>query len=184
MAFHPSGAHAGGLAAVVHASMIALLTLMAWGFLQFALARGVSGPWMSAGVLAYAVGVLGHVVAATINGFVVPALANPAAPISHDIFRFAWQANQAFAQLGMFAGSVAYLLWAIDLLRDRSTRLLGAAGAAIGVAVPLLLLSKIVRLDVHGALLLYGLQALWAVMVGVAMIGSRIHDSGKDANSY
>ena len=60
--------------------------------------------------------------------------------------------------------------------------MLGAAGAAIGISVPLLLLSGMVRLDVHGALLLYGLQALWAVMVGVTMIGGRSYLGGMDAN--
>ena len=183
MAFHPSDAHAGGLAAAVHSSMIILLSLMGWGFLQFSLARGLGSGWVSAGLLAYAVSIFGHLVAGTINGFVVPALANPEAPIIHDIFRFAWQANQAFAKLGMIAGSVAYLLWSADLLRDGSGRLLGGAGAAIGIAVPVLLLSGLVRLDVHGALLLYGLQALWAMMVGVAMIHRRIHPSANSATA-
>ena len=183
MAFHPSDAHAGGLANLVHASMIVLLTTMGWGFLQFSRARGAWNGWVSAGLAAYAVSVFGHLVAGTINGFVVPALINPEAPVSHDIFRFAWHANQAFAKLGMIAGSVAYLLWSIDLLRDRAGRLLGIAGVGIGIAVPLLLLTGFVRLDVHGALLLYGLQALWAVMAGVEMIRGRIQPSGYSATS-
>ena len=183
MAFHPSDAHAGGLANLVHASMIVLLTTMGWGFLQFARARGAWNGWVSAGLAAYAVSVFGHLVAGTINGFVVPALVNPDAPVSHDIFRFAWQANRAFAQLGMIAGSIAYLLWSIDLLRDTAGRLLGIAGAGVGIGVPLLLLAGIVRLDVHGALLLYGLQAVWAVMAGAAMIRGRIHPSGYSATS-
>ena len=183
MALHPSSAHAVGLGAVVHASMILLLALMGWGFLQFARARGVWSGWVSAGLVAYAVGVFGHIVAGTINGFVVPAMAGPAAPVSHDIFRFAWHANQAFAKLGMIAGSAAYLLWSIDLLRKGPGRLLGSAGAVIGISVPLLLFSGVVRLDVHGALLLYGLQALWAAMVGTAMARGQIQPSGNAATS-
>ena len=183
MAFHPSDVHARGVGAAVHASMIVLLALMGWGFLQFALARGITGAWVSAGLVAYAVSMFAHIEAGTINGFVVPALIEPA--VSHDIFRFSWQANQAFAKLGMIAGSIAYVFWSIDLWHGsaRSERLLGASGAVIGIAVPALLLSGLVRLDVHGALLLYGLQALWAVMVGVAMIRGLIQSSGKEATS-
>ena len=182
MAFHPSDAHAGGLANLVHASMIVLLSTMGWGFLQFSRARGAWNGWVSAGLAAYAVSVFGHLVAGTINGFVVPALVNPEAPVSHDIFRFAWQANQAFAKLGMVTGSAAYLLWSIDLWRGPGAdRVTAGAGIAIGIAVQLLLLTRTVQLDVHGALLLYGLQALWAVMAGVAMIRGRIQPSGYSA---
>ena len=184
MAFHPSDAHAGGLAAAVHSSMIILLSLMGWGFLQFSLARGLGSGWVSAGLLAYAVSIFGHLVAGTINGFVVPALVNPA-PVGHDIFRFAWQANQAFAKLGMIAGSAAYVLWSVDLWRapENPRPALAAAGAAIGIAVPALMLSGIVRLDVHGALLLYGLQALWAVMIGAAMVRGHIHRNAYSATT-
>lgn len=182
MAFHPSGAHAGGLAAAVHASMITLLSVMAWGFLQFSLARGISGGLVSAGLAAYALSVLGHVVAGTINGFVVPALANSATPLVHDVFRFAWQANQAFAKLGIIAGSAAYLLWSADLWRG-GERALAAAGAAIASGIIVMLLTGAIRLDVHGALLLYGLQALWAVMVGLAMARGGIQPSRKSATA-
>ena len=183
MAFHPSDAHAAGTAAVVHSSMIVLLLAMGWGFVQFAASRGVWGGWVSAGLVAYAASVFAHVLAGTINGFVVPALLDPAAPVSHDIFRFAWQLNQALAKFGMIAASAAYLLWAVDLWRRDGDSLLAATGSAIGVAVPVLLLSGLVKLDVHGALLLYGLHALWAIMVGVAMARGRVQSSATAATS-
>jgi len=183
MGFHPSDAHTPGTGAAVHSSMIFLLTLMGWGFLQFATVRGLSSGWISAGLIAYALSLFGHIEAGTINGFVVPALVNPAAPVGHDIFRFAWHANQAFAKLGMISGSAAYLLWSVDLWQPPAQRLLALAGTAVGIGVPLLLLSGAVRLDVHGALLLYGLQALWAVMVGVALIGGKIQGSGGAATA-
>src|SRR5215207_3767478 len=88
MFHHPSSRHSGGLGGIVHGAMIGLLMLLAWGFLHFALRRGAWRPLMLGGLLAYAVSLFAHIGAATINGFVVPVLANPAAPpVSHDIFR-------------------------------------------------------------------------------------------------
>lgn len=176
MALHPSDAHAAGLAVGVHATMIGLLLTMGWGFLQFAAIRGAWRPWVSAGLVAYAGSILAHVLAGTINGFAVPALINPEAPVSHDIFRFAWFLNQALAKVGMMAASAAYILWSVDLLRagERRQLMLGASGLVVGLAVPALLVSAVATLNVHGALLLYGLQALWAMVVGAAMFRGRI----------
>ena len=181
--FHPSDAHATGTAVAVHSSMIILLLAMAWGFVQFAASRGAWDGWVSAGLVAYAASIVAHVLAGTINGFAVPALLNPAAPVGHDIFRFAWQLNQALAKFGMIAASAAYFLWSVDLWRRGGDSLLAATGSAIGVAVPVLLLSGLVKLDVHGALLLYGLHALWAIMVGVAMARGRVQSSATAATS-
>ena len=79
MAHHPSGAHPGALGGIVHGAMIALSLLLAWGFAHFAIGRGASRPLIVGGLLAYAVSLFGNIGAATINGFVVPALADPAA---------------------------------------------------------------------------------------------------------
>ncbi len=85
MAHHPSGPHSGLLGGIVHGAMIALLLLMTWGFLQFALVRGIRRPLVNGGLLAYGVSLFGHIGAATIKGFVVPALAARGhGAVSHD----------------------------------------------------------------------------------------------------
>jgi hypothetical protein len=183
MANHPSDAHAAGVGAVVHGSMILLLLVMAYGFFQFAILRGISRGLVSAGLIAFAVSVFGHIVAATINGFVVPLLVDPAAPVSHDILRFAWYANQAFAKLAIVSGGAAYVLWGIDLVRAGSSidRWLGGLGAAIGAVLIVGIMGALVPLNVGGALLLYGLQGLWAALVGVQMARGRLYRSGNAA---
>jgi len=185
MAHHPEGTHgAESLNAIVHGGMMILLSVMAWGFLQFAIARGPSRGWISAGGVAFAVSLLGHIGAATINGFAVPALA-AGPPVSHDVFRFAWHLNQALAKLGVVAGAVAYLLWSADLLLRgaRTQKIVGAAGALIGGAILVLMFGALVRLNVAGAMTVYTLQAVWAVIVGVMLALGQLDDNGNAATS-
>ena len=172
MGHHPSTPHGGALAGTVHGLMIALLLVLGWGFVIFAKARGISRPLIVPGLIAYAVSVFAHVGAATINGFVVPALAGSQIPlVNHDVFRLAWESNQALARLGVYLTGVAYLLWSIDLLRDRifAVRSLGVLGLVAGGAPLALLGLGLLRMDVAGAFLIYVLHVAWAAMVG-AMI--------------
>jgi hypothetical protein len=186
MAHHPSGAHGGPLGGIVHGAMIVLLCLLAWGFLVFATGRGGSRPLILAGLLAYAISLFAHIGAATINGFVVPALANPEAPpVSHDLFRFAWYSNQALAKLGVFMTGAAYVAWSIDLLRDsgRGPRAAAIAGLAAGLLPAALLAAGVLRMDVAGAMLIYAAHAAWAALIGVMMWRGMPQSSAKSATS-
>ena len=96
MAHHPTSAHGGALGAIVHGVMIVLLAVTAFGFAHFAIRRGLGRPAMLAGLVAYGLCGFGHVGAATIGGFVVPALAARGDDsVGHDIFLLAWESNQA-----------------------------------------------------------------------------------------
>lgn len=175
MAHHPSGAHAGALGGIVHGAMMIVLTALAFGFVAFALSRGIGRAAMLAGLLAFAVSLFAHFGAATINGFVVPALAarGPGA-VGHDVFLLCWEANQALAGLGAFATGAAYSLWSLDLLagRGRADRLLGAAGIAAGLLPAVLLAAGGIAMDVAGAFLVYAAHAAWALLVGVRMLSA------------
>lgn len=169
MAAHPTSAHAAGLAAFVHAAMIVLLSLAGYGFLHFAIRMGLR-PSILAGLVAYAVSIFGHIGAATVNGFVVPALAQRGG-VSQDVFLFAWELNQALAGLGVSAAGLAFMLWSVPLVRGRTAdmKALGVAGLISGFVQTAGIVMGSVSLDVHGALLLYGLHALWAAPVGVQL---------------
>ena len=174
MAHHPTGAHgAGGLAGLVHGAMIVLLALQAFGFAHFAIRRGIGAPAMLAGLIAYGASLFAHVGAATINGFIVPAIAarGPGA-VSHDVFLFAWEANQALAKLGVYATGTAFILWGLHLLRTGGAwpRSLGLAGLAAGAAPAVLLAVGAIRMDVAGAFLAYAIHAAWAALVGLWLI--------------
>lgn len=170
MGHHPSGAHGGsGLAGVVHASMIALLGLLAFGFGHLARRRGLDRPAVLAGLVTYGIALFGHVGAATINGFAVPALAARGIT-THDLFLFAWEMNQALAALGVYATAVAYLFWSADFISDSRTRLLGALGLAAAIVPAALLASGAIRLDVTGAFISYAVQVGWAALVGLHLL--------------
>jgi hypothetical protein len=174
MAHHPSSAHGGPLGGIVHGAMIVLLALQVYGFVHFARRRGLARPAILAGLVAYGISLFGHVAAATINGFVVPAIAaRGSGAVSHDIFLFAWEANQAFAALGVYATGSAFILWSIDLLRRDAgwSRLIALAGIVAGVVPAALLASGAIRLNVGGAFIVYAIHAAWAALVGVMLIG-------------
>jgi hypothetical protein len=165
---HPSGPHGGGVVPVVHGGMMIALASMAFGFVCFVLDRGARTA-VILGLIAYATSFGAHIAAATINGFAVAAMANwPNGAPGHDVFLFAWVLNQALAGLGIFATGIAYCCWAFDLRRDRP--IVAAAGALAGIIPAALLASGVIRLDVHGALLAYGLHGLWALLLGATMI--------------
>jgi hypothetical protein len=166
MANHPSGGH-GDAVPIVHGGMMLALGAMLFGFVAFALGRGARTAVVF-GLVAYSASFATHLAAATINGFAVPAMAGwPDGAPGHDVFLMAWLLNQSLAGLGVFATGLAYLCWAIDLRRHHM--LLAGAGALAGIIPAALLAVGIIRLDVHGALLAYGLFGLWALMVGVTM---------------
>lgn len=169
---HPTRAHAGAAGGIVHGGMMVALAALLFGFLAFARVRGPSTTVL-AGLIAYAIGAGAHVIAATINGFAVPAMANwPRGAPGHDVFLLAWQLNQGLAGVGIVATGIAYVSWAIALRRDHL--LLAAAGALAGAVPAGLLLAGIIQLDVHGALFAYGLHGLWALALGVTMWRGRL----------
>ena len=173
MAHHPVGAHGGGLAGLVHGAMIILLGLQAFGFAHLVVRRGLDRPAMLAGLTAYYISLVAHVGAATINGFVVPALiARGEGAVLHDIFLFAWESNQALAKLGVYATGLAFLLWSTDFLRRSGLwqRAIGLAGLSAGAIPAGLLAAGAIRMDVSGAFLVYALHAAWAVLVGLALL--------------
>ena len=168
MAHHPTSAHSGSLNGIVHGAMILVIAITAFGFAYFSVRRGLGRPAVLAGLVAYALASFGHVGAATINGFVVPAVAAHGV-VQRDIFLFAWEANQALARLGVYANAAAFLLWSLDFLRrpGLEPRLIGALGLAAGGVPAFLLAAGLIRMDVPGALTAFAAFAAWAAIVGV-----------------
>lgn len=180
MGHHPHG-HGGGqdglsLANIVHAAMIVFLSIEVWALAIFSLAAGHSALRL-AGLVAYAISAVGHVMAATINGFIVPSLAGAVdTTASHDLFILLWNANQAFATLGVHASGLAFILWGTSLLKTSAglARIAGLAGIVAGLLPSGLLLAGIISLDVSGAFIIYTAHSAWLVLLGVMMWQKRI----------
>lgn len=165
MTHHPTSGHSA-LNGPVHGAMIGLVGVMAYGFAQFARSRGLDRPAVLAGLVAYAIASVAHIVAASINGFVVPAMGHDG--IGHELAHFGWAMNQAFAYLGVVATGVAYLLWSSDFLRrpGLEARIIGVLGLAAGAVPVALLVVGALRMNVAGALIVYAADVGWAALVG------------------
>lgn len=177
MAHHPTSAHAGAMAGIVHGTMIVLLLCMTFGFSYFVRRRGLDRPAILAGLIAYGVGVIANIGAAMLNGFVVPALAARDS-VSRDVFLFAWETNQALAALGIYASGAAFVLWSFDFIGRRRTeaRAIGAAGVLAGLVPASLLAGGWVTMSVTGAFALYGAHAAWAALVGLHVFRGGLDD--------
>ena len=172
MAHHPTRLDEAQLSVAVHGALLAMLWAMAFGFLHFARRRGLDRPWVLGGLVAYLFGVLANVGAATINGFVTPALAAHGAAIGRDIYTLAWETNQALDAVGVYCTGAAFILWSLDLLLERRVfaRLVGLGGIGAGAVTTALLAAGAVRMNVSGALLLYTIEVAWAALLGAYIL--------------
>jgi hypothetical protein len=130
-----------------------------------------------AGTVAYGFSLVANFGAATINGFVVPALAarGPEA-VGHDTFLLAWYANQALARLAVYATGAAYVLWSIDFLRRAglANRVIGAVGVVAGAVPAATLLSGQAAMELRVAFPVYSAHAVWAILVAIQMVRRKI----------
>lgn len=175
MAHHPSGAHGGTLVYMVHGAMIVLLSSLFFGFCYYSMRRGLGRLLILAALVAYGLNYFAHIIAGTVNGFIVPALAERGEAIPHALFVFAWESNQAFARLGTAATAVAFVLWGLDLLRQENnfSRLIGGFGIVAGV-LPLVLLLNDTTMDVRTALIIYSLHSGFVALVALRLIQRKV----------
>lgn len=173
MGHHPSNFAQGALVNIVHGAMLVVVVLTLSGFAYFASGRGLNRFGVLAGLVIYAAGAVANILAATINGFAVVDVARRGA--SDDVFAFAWALNQAFAYGAVYATSVAFALWGVDLVaRERGwARWLGVAGLVAGIVPAAMLAGMAVRMDVAGAFTIYALQSTFAALVGIYLLRGR-----------
>lgn len=166
MAHHPTGGGDLALANGVHGALMALILINIVGFVRFGSGEGLERLSISAGLVAYAAGMFGNLLAATINGFAAPALMARGA--SKDVLGFAWELNQALAYEAVYAISAAYVLWGLGLVRRRASAV-GVAGIAAGAAPAALLAAGALDMHVAGAMIIYAAQSAFAFIIGIRM---------------
>jgi hypothetical protein len=186
-AFHPAGhqmlaskeafAHVAAIGIAVHALALASTGVSAFGLVGLSRRLGIARLDVVGALVAFAMAVMGVIVAASASGFIAPVLGKmmfaadeTARPVVRYLFIYNGAINQAFAKFHTVASSVAILLWSAAMLRTQFSRLLGAVGCVIGLATLFVILTGRLPLNVHGFGVIVLTQGVWLAWAGVLLI--------------
>src|SRR5688572_4380376 len=173
---------------IVHGVLLALVAVITWGLVVFALRRGVGRSLVTLGLVAWVIGVTAMTAAGIFNGFVVVDVARRAlaAPQNSETMFAAFQtvssAVRVVEVLGAVGMSAAMFFWSADLFfssadlvrASNGARPLGGLGLAAGAVLVTALLTGVARLDVTGMMLVSAVWCAWLVGVGTLMILRRV----------
>jgi hypothetical protein len=184
MVFHPHGkitpAEVDSMVRMlvgVHSLALAsipVIFLGAWG-----MSRWLAAPdrlsW--AALVLFTAGSIAVMNAAVLDGMMASylirqiALASAESRDTWQIFmKYNFQMNQSYARVYAVASSLAVVLWSVAILRKSAMgRGIGIYGCAVGAVTALGILSGLLRPDWHGFGMLILGQAIWFVIVGMAM---------------
>lgn len=165
MSQHPTGEDSAVMISGVHGALLLVLLVQAAALLAVLGAEGLRR--LSASIF-YGAGLFATLGAGALNGFVFPVMrAYPEGEIEHEIFDLIWAINQVLAELGVIGIGIAYGLWSIGLWKG-GRKFIAASGIVAGLVPGVLLASNHLGMDLHGALIAYGVQLLWVIVLGLA----------------
>jgi len=178
MFFHPTGIpQSGSIPDLVHGGMIAFIALLFASMAYVSIRGGLTHPLLLFGLISYGISSIANIGAAMINGFVVPALVRQSTgAIDPDVFALSWEANQALANLAVYATGIAYIFWATNMITKSGAdrKVVALFGFLAGVLPIYLLVFGVVQMDMTGATLIYGLHMSWILFVGIQLQRGRL----------
>lgn len=166
------------LSAIVHGVLITLSLLIAYGFVDFSLRRGLRRPLIQAGGIAYGCGVLVMMGAGLVSGFIITGVASLIPhttavdlQINLQILLLCRALNQSCANFAVIAMSAGIVCWSVDLCRNSgSLRAVGLFGCLVGLVPALALMYDEIHLDVQGMTEVVVAQAAWNIAVALLII--------------
>jgi len=189
MAIHPT---AGGpmtaaqvdrlavVSGVAHGLAIASVMVLFLGACGIARRIAAADRTAFAGIVVFGFACVAVFVAATVSGFILPAIMKHMARDASNmntwqiVIDSIFQINQAFARIYSVGASVAVILWSASILRN------GGLGRGIGIygcIVSALIIVGVgvghLRLNVHGMAAVWFRQAIWFVIAGVQLCSAR-----------
>lgn len=197
-AFHPTGhqmmasaetfARVATIGMAVHALALASTGVSAFGLVGLSRRLGIARLDVVAALVAFAMAVMGVIVAASASGFIAPVLGKmmfaadeAARPLVRHLFMYNGAINQAFAKVHTVASSAAILLWSVAMLRTRFSRALGAVGCVIGILIVAAIFTGRLRLNVHGFGLVVLAQSVWMAWAGVMLLLAKARSAAPSA---
>ena len=166
----------------IHGVLIALYLGIATGFVGLTRRLGFERPAATAGLVFYVAGTLAMTGAAVINGFALGIFAGRYAAVPPDhiagigsAINMAGSIAAVWAGIGAAATSAAILAWSSLLVGRRGgLRVIGGGGILLGLATIVMFVTGTLILNLHGFLLLVVSQAVWTIVVGLALARQQI----------
>lgn len=182
MGLHPTGgsveqmAQVARIARIAHSLAIASIPLLLLGGLGLTARLKADQILAPAGFVVFAIGCLGGILAAVVNGLVGPTYAAWVVGHANDraadaaILHYGHALGAAFAMIYMIATAVATMLWSAAILRSRAlASWAGSLGILLGAAALVAVLGGFLGLSVHQfTVFVLGLSA-WTIAVGALM---------------
>jgi hypothetical protein len=167
---------------IVHGTLIGAMGVLVAGFLGLSQRLCMQNLAVCAAFIAYTLGAVAMMGAATLNGFVVSGLAARYADATGDalehlrpLLALTHAIADTAARIGVGHWCIAVLLWSLVLLRrGGATRGVGLLGVLVGAAPFLLLVTGHLRMHVHGFGVFVLVQCIWNSAAAVLLIRGRI----------
>jgi hypothetical protein len=166
--------------AVAHSLAVLGTWLLLVGQVGFSRMLGLQRTVVIAALVASVLPAAGIVVAAALDGFVIPKIAeqwmaadDTARAGLHQLIKFCVLVASSLTRIYVLLGAVAILLWSWVVYRDHLSFGLPWVGGAVGLAGFATLFGGPAYVNVHELLALVAGQSVWMVWAGVLMIRSR-----------
>lgn len=201
MIFHPEATQSTAMGAIaeiaghatgarwVHGLMMVFIVLNYFAIWEYADLLRRRGASPNLGLVFYLFGAMAFLLAATISGFMMTALAERYSELSiaaQDSFlhigRALGAANQAFAKSATVAYGVTAFAWGVVLVRYRGfARVVGGVGVVVGATTTLGILLGM-RLDVLGMTAVTVMLAAWYVSIAIDLLKASREDHQYEAS--
>jgi hypothetical protein len=168
--------------AFVHGTVIAFMIVLLYGLTVYSLRRGLRRELVVGALVVYAAGAGVMVLAALIDGFLIPAIARTYAGAPPEVLRngasilaACGAAIQVLAKFGVVALSAAIALWSADLVRDggrlRIAAIIGFAAALVSLGVLFVEGRFIVPLTLS---IIVIAQGIWYLAIAALLVQERV----------
>jgi hypothetical protein len=151
--------------------------LALWGFVGLSRRLGWDRPEVLGALAAFALVTIGMIMAATLDGFVIPQIVRgwfemdeATRAEARQFMRFCVQVASALTRVYMFGAALAIALWSWAAWRTGLSRALGWIGAAVALVGVAAAIGGPPVVSVHELLLLVLGQSVWIVWAGVVLL--------------
>jgi hypothetical protein len=127
--------------------------------------------WM--GLVCLGFGTAANLIAGSVDGFVVPELAERG--LEEQMWPLTWALNQTMAQGAIYLTGAAFVLWGIDWARRTTgaARMRGMAAALVGIIPPVCLALGIINMHAFGAFIAYSIQTIFSMLAAWELLRTK-----------